>query len=201
MKIETISGAAIAAIILFITGFMAVFQQDGVTSWRDISEAAWWILAGGAALSFFKDYQALSTRRLLSKMAGVIDNTIKSPPLAGILALLLACAMLSGCGIQRPPIDSISDGIVVTAADVETAAQAVKNLCRNTAPGGPCAPDAAISTRTKERLKESLQAILQVLRSADMALAVNDTAKAEDRLARTQALLGIVRAELARLQN
>jgi hypothetical protein len=70
MKVETIGGALIAAIILFITGFLALFQQDGVQSWRDISEAGWWVLGGGAALSFFKDYQALSARRLLSKLTG-----------------------------------------------------------------------------------------------------------------------------------
>lgn len=70
MKIETLSGAAIAAFILFITGFLALLQQDNVNSWRDIGEVSWWILGGGAAVSFLKDYQALSTRRAIAKLTG-----------------------------------------------------------------------------------------------------------------------------------
>ncbi len=70
MKIETIGGALIAALILFVTGFMALLQQEGVASWRDISEVAWWILGGGSLLSFLKDFQALSTRRVIAKITG-----------------------------------------------------------------------------------------------------------------------------------
>lgn len=73
MKIETLGGALIAALILFVSGFLALLQQDGVNSAGDISQVAWWVLAGGAVLSFLKDYQALTTRRVISKLTGSGD--------------------------------------------------------------------------------------------------------------------------------
>jgi len=70
MNIENLSGAAIAALIGFLTGFLALLQQEGVGGVSDISEVAWWVLAVGAAISFLKDYQALATRRLVSSLKG-----------------------------------------------------------------------------------------------------------------------------------
>ena len=70
MKIETTGGAILAALILFVSGFLALFNQEGVTSVRDISEAAWWTLGGGALLAFLKDYQAISTRNVIGKFTG-----------------------------------------------------------------------------------------------------------------------------------
>ena len=130
-----------------------------------------------------------------------VHGRINSPKLAGFLAIVLACSMLAGCGIQRPQIHSISDAIAVTAADIETSAQLVKNLCLNTVPGGPCAPGAILSTEAKESLKAQLERMLSVLRAADMALSVNENLEAEDRLAQVQALLMILRGELARAQE
>ena len=130
-----------------------------------------------------------------------VHGRINSPRLAGFLAIVLACSMLAGCGIQRPQIHSISDAIAVTAADIETSAQLVKNLCLNTVPGGPCAPGAILSTEAKEKLKASLQSILDGLRLADLALASGDLLDAEDRLARTQALLTILRAQLTQVET
>ncbi len=199
MKIETIGGAAIAALILFITGFLAVFQQEGIGSVKDIAEGTWWVLLGGAALSFAKDYQALSARRLLANMTG--SGNVHSPAAVGILAILLACFALSGCAAQRPQIDSIADGIAVTAADVETAAQTVRSLCRNAQPGGPCAVGALISTRQKESLKNGLQDVLDGLSIANLALAMDDFSGAKTKLARTQAILAVLSAELARMQQ
>ena len=129
------------------------------------------------------------------------NTSANSPTLAGFLAIVLACSMLAGCGIQRPQINSISDAIAVTAADIETSAQLVKNLCLNTVPGGPCAPGAILSTEAKESLKAQLERMLSVLRAADMALSVNENLEAEDRLAQVQALLMILRGELARAQE
>lgn len=123
------------------------------------------------------------------------------PLAAGMLATLLACLMLSGCGTPRPQIDSISDAIAVTAADVETAAQTVKSLCRNDRPGGPCAFGAPLSTEQKESLKNGLQDILDGLSLANLAVANGDNAEANSRLARTEAILAVLRAELIRLQN
>jgi len=67
-NVQTIGGAIIAALILLVTGFIALYQQDGVMSFSDISEGAWVVLAGGAALSFLKDYQAISTRRMIGSI-------------------------------------------------------------------------------------------------------------------------------------
>ncbi|MCH8134809.1 MAG: hypothetical protein IIB77_02385 [Proteobacteria bacterium] len=199
MKIETLGGAAIAAAILFITGFLAVFQQEGIGSVKDIAEGTWWVLLGGAILSFAKDYQALSARRFLARMSG--SGNVHSPAAVGILAILLACFALSGCAAQRPQIDSIADGIAVTAADVETAAQTVRSLCRNLDPGGPCAAGALISTTQKESLKNGLQDVLDSLSLANLALAMDDYPGARTKLARTQAILAVLSAELARMQQ
>lgn len=70
MNIENISGAFIAALIGFLTGFLALLQQEGVTAVSDINEVAWWVLGVGATISFLKDYQALATRRLVSLIKG-----------------------------------------------------------------------------------------------------------------------------------
>ncbi len=70
VKVETLAGALIAAVILFVSGFLALLQQDGVNSAGDISQVAWLVLAGGAVLSFLKDYQALTARRLIAKLTG-----------------------------------------------------------------------------------------------------------------------------------
>jgi len=204
MKIETIGGAFVAALILFGTGFLAVFQQDGVATIANISQATWLTLGVGAALSFLKDYQALSVRRAMEVHVTKSGN-LHSPPAAGLLAGLVALLMLSGCtglGItSRPSIDSLPDAIAVTAADVETAAQTVKRLCRNTEPGGPCAASAAISTEQKESLKYGLQDVLDGLSLANLAVANDNEAAARGSLARVNALLAVLSAELVRLQN
>ncbi len=126
---------------------------------------------------------------------------VRSPVFVGILAGLLALLMLSGCAAQRPQIDSIADGIAVTAADVETAAQTVRSLCRNAQPGGPCAVGALISTSQKESLKNGLQDVLDGLSVANLALSMDDYSGAQTKLARTQAILAVLSAELARMQQ
>ncbi len=196
MKIETIGGAAIAAMILFLTGMLALLSQDGVTEIGDISQLSWIILGVGALISFGKDFQALSIRRGLASVTGT--GNVHSPTSVGIVAILLTCLMLSGCGMQRPQVDSVADAIAVTAADVETAAQTVKSLCRNIEPGGPCADSAIISTAQKESLKNGLQDVLDGLSLANLAVANGDLVGAGDGLARTQAILAVLSAELAR---
>lgn len=127
-------------------------------------------------------------------------NRINSPPWVSFLAVVVACFMLAGCGIQRPTIDSASDAIAVTAADVETAAQTIHDLCQNIEPGGPCADNAILSTERKERFKVYLQTILDTLRAADLALAAGDDAQSNTYLARTESMLLILKNELARYQ-
>ncbi len=70
MNTETIGGALIATAIGLVTAFLALLQTEGINGIADIPEAAWWVLLGGGALIFLKDFQALSTRRAIKKFTG-----------------------------------------------------------------------------------------------------------------------------------
>ena len=72
MKVETVSAAAVAALIGFLTALLALFQQESVTGIADIAENAWWVMGLGAALSFLKDYQSISSRRLATRMKAMM---------------------------------------------------------------------------------------------------------------------------------
>lgn len=74
-KTQTFVGALIAALILFVSNIMTLFQQDPELTFGAISQAAWVSVIGGALVAFFKDYQALSTRRLIGKVTGNGDQT------------------------------------------------------------------------------------------------------------------------------
>ena len=67
---ETVLGALIAALIAFFTAVLALLTQDGVTSLGDIGQVPWVVAFVGALISFLKDYQAISTRKLLSRVTG-----------------------------------------------------------------------------------------------------------------------------------
>lgn len=137
-----------------------------------------------------------------TKLLPGTGTATRSPVVVGILAGLMALLMFSGCNVlQRPQVDSVADAIAVTAADVETTAQTVKRLCGNTRPGGDCARGATLSTDQKESLKNGLQDVLDGLSVANLALATGNAIEAGDSLARTQAILAVLRAELTRLEN
>ena len=70
MNSETVIGAFIAAAIGFLTAMLALLVQDGVSSVSDISQLAWIVAGVGALISFLKDYQALSARRMIAKVTG-----------------------------------------------------------------------------------------------------------------------------------
>tara|TARA_R110002126_G_scaffold203064_7_gene350411 strand:- start:686 stop:922 length:237 start_codon:yes stop_codon:yes gene_type:complete len=74
MNLNTIVGALIAALILFFTGMLALLQTEGVATISDIGQVAWIVLGVGALISFLKDYQAISTRRLVNKITGSGDG-------------------------------------------------------------------------------------------------------------------------------
>ncbi len=74
MKTETITGAFVATLIAFVTAFLALLQTPGIDGISDIPESAWWVLLGGGAVTFLKDYQALSARRAISKLTGTGDG-------------------------------------------------------------------------------------------------------------------------------
>ena len=70
MNVATISAAFIAALIGFLTAVLALLSQEGVTQISDISQLAWIVAGIGALISFLKDFQAVSTRRVISKLTG-----------------------------------------------------------------------------------------------------------------------------------
>jgi len=74
MKMNTILGALTASLIGFLTGMIALLQQTGVNSLADVNSLAWIILAVGSAISFLKDFQAISVRRLINGATGTGDG-------------------------------------------------------------------------------------------------------------------------------
>jgi len=68
MKIETIGGALIAAVILLVSNLMSLFAQDAELTFAMIGQATWVSVIGGVLVAFLKDYQAVSTRQLISKL-------------------------------------------------------------------------------------------------------------------------------------
>lgn len=70
MKTENVLGAAIAAVIGFLTAMLALLVQDGVNSIGDISQLAWIVAGVGALIAFLKDYQAINTRKAIANITG-----------------------------------------------------------------------------------------------------------------------------------
>lgn len=71
---NTIIGAFIATVIAILTAALALLSGEGVTSLSDISGIQWTILLIGGALTFSKDFQAISARRLVNKVTGTGDG-------------------------------------------------------------------------------------------------------------------------------
>ena len=74
MNVNTLVGALIAALILFISTVVTLFTNNPDLTFAQLSTATWVSLLGGAAVAFFKDYQAISTRRLVNKVTGSGDG-------------------------------------------------------------------------------------------------------------------------------
>ena len=71
---NTVIGALIATIISLLTASLALLSGDGVTSLNDISQIQWIILSVGGAIIFFKDYQAITARRIINKVTNSGDG-------------------------------------------------------------------------------------------------------------------------------
>lgn len=67
-------GALTAALILFVSSIVTLFTADPTLEFSTISTATWAVIGGGALLVFLKDYQAISTRRLINKVTGSGDG-------------------------------------------------------------------------------------------------------------------------------
>lgn len=71
---NSILGAVSATIIALLTAALVLLTGEGVTSLSDITSIQWIILAVGGAITFFKDLQAISARRLINKVTGSGDG-------------------------------------------------------------------------------------------------------------------------------
>lgn len=69
-----IIGALIAALILFLSSIVTLFTSDPTLEFADIATATWVSIAGGAMVAFLKDFQAISTRRLINKATNTGDG-------------------------------------------------------------------------------------------------------------------------------
>lgn len=71
---NSVIGAVIATLIAVLTASLALLQGEGVTSLGDISGLQWTILAIGGGITFLKDLQAISARRLINNVTGTGDG-------------------------------------------------------------------------------------------------------------------------------
>lgn len=74
--INTIIGALIAALILFISSIVTLFTENPDLTFEAIRQSTWVSIIGGAVVAFLKDYQALSTRRLVSKVTKHTEDIV-----------------------------------------------------------------------------------------------------------------------------
>ncbi len=71
---NTIVGAFVATVIALLTAALALLSGPDITSLSDITGLQWTILLVGGAITFFKDFQAISARRLVNKVTGSGDG-------------------------------------------------------------------------------------------------------------------------------
>lgn len=76
VNVNTIAGAVIAALISFLNAVLALFLNNPEFTFGMITQAAWVGITVGTAVQFLKDYQALSTRRLVNKVTKTGDGGI-----------------------------------------------------------------------------------------------------------------------------
>lgn len=114
MKAETILGAFIAALIGFGTGLLALLQQPDATV-SGITQTAWVVLAVGSAISFLKDFQAISTRRALTKVTGGQITQVLA--VLALMPFLVSCAGLTPNKTAEITVDSI----LVLSAELDMA--------------------------------------------------------------------------------
>jgi hypothetical protein len=182
MKSEIILGAAIAAIIGFLSGFLALMSQDGVAHLADIGEQAWWILGTGAVLNFLKDFQAVATRNSLAKVTGS-GNTYPLAPLA-LLVALGALFGLGGCTGTRDAYQQ-AEGLDETAKVVAEHYTALLQEANNQKDSGALAGQALERTqelvRTIDPLVKAMDAAAQAFEAADNAQTEQELSAAIDR--------------------
>lgn len=71
---NVVISALIAALILFVSNMVTLFINSPSLEFYMIATATWVSIGGGALLAFLKDYQAITTRRLINKATGSGDG-------------------------------------------------------------------------------------------------------------------------------
>ena len=71
---NTIVGALVAAMIAGLTAALALLSGENITSVSDISALQWIILSIGIAITFAKDFQTITVRRLVNKVTNSGDG-------------------------------------------------------------------------------------------------------------------------------
>lgn len=186
MKIETLGGAVIAAMILFVSNLITLFNQDPELTVSAISQAAWISSIGGALVAGLKDYQAISTRRLISSMRAPRDS--RSPMLVGILAVLLVVLMAS-CA-------NLSTSIGAAYVSIETAAETIQLECGNEVPGGPCRDTSMLDRGDVDSMKVDLQIAKDAVDDANRVYNAGESGLARGHLETAQAVLATLRTAL-----
>lgn len=73
---NSVIGAFIATLIAVLTASLALLQGEGVTALSDISGLQWTIVLIGGGITFLKDLQAISTRRVINTVTGSGDGGV-----------------------------------------------------------------------------------------------------------------------------
>jgi hypothetical protein len=73
-NLNTIIGALVAALILFVSSIVSLFTAQPELTFGDVTVATWVSIGGGALVAFLKDFQAISTRRVVNKFTGTGDG-------------------------------------------------------------------------------------------------------------------------------
>ena len=73
---NSVIGAVVATMIAMLTAALALLSGEGVTAVSDISGLQWTILVIGGAITFLKDWQAITARRVINNVTGTGDGGI-----------------------------------------------------------------------------------------------------------------------------
>lgn len=71
---NTLIGALVAVLILFVSSMVTLFIENPDLTFSMIKQSTWVAVGGGAVVVFLKDYQAISTRRLVNKVTHTGDG-------------------------------------------------------------------------------------------------------------------------------
>lgn len=71
---NSVLGGLIATLIAMLTAALALLSGEGITAVTDISGLQWTILVIGGAITFLKDWQSITSRRIINMATGSGDG-------------------------------------------------------------------------------------------------------------------------------